>query len=85
MKLSTSFCVRASSATTEDPARTLTMEITIAKADGSEPFVSHDVMATQSLSAAAKAVGFYLTSVELRGMVGALAPARYTVRSKQTC
>jgi hypothetical protein len=54
----------------------LSSVITIARADGSEPFVSHDVIAAESLSAAAKAVGFYLASVELRGMLGALTRAR---------
>jgi hypothetical protein len=50
----------------------LSSVITIAEADGAELFVSHDVIGAESLPSAAKAVGFYLTSVELRGMLDAL-------------
>ena len=45
----------------------LSSVITLAKAGGTdEVFVSHDVIAATSLARAARAVAFYLTSVELR-------------------
>jgi hypothetical protein len=43
--------------------------ITIAKADGTDLFVTHDVLAARSLALAAKAVVEQLMSAELRGML----------------
>src|SRR2546428_3185414 len=50
----------------------LSSVITIAKADGTDVFVSHDVIAVRKLELAAKAVAFYLTSVEFRTILGSL-------------
>jgi hypothetical protein len=48
----------------------LSSVLTIAKADGTDLFVSHDVIAAPTIALAAKSVAGYLTSVELRGILG---------------
>jgi hypothetical protein len=50
----------------------LSSVITIAKADGTDVFVSHDVIAARTLALAARAVAFYLASVEFRSLLGLL-------------
>jgi hypothetical protein len=48
----------------------LSSALTIAKADGTDLFVTHDVVAAASLSLEAKAVVGCLMSVEVRGILG---------------
>src|SRR5262249_50799634 len=48
----------------------LSSAVTLAKADGNDLFVTHDVIAAPNLTLAAKAVAGHLVSAELRGALG---------------